>query len=220
MKGNVFSILVVILLLGNAVIAGNFRFSTELRSNFAPPDTIKPRVDLLGIDTIIMRVGEEFLDSQVLLVDDVNSDAELRRNFFVVNNLPKNQFGNLFCAEPGNFKSYYWVRDLSNNQSDTVFRTILCETVLSNLTKANNTQKLNVRLNPDDRLITFNLFEATSEIVEVTILDILGNSIQSNHFHSNTLQEFSLPMPSAVAGIHLFKVRIGNDIYTEKIVLY
>lgn len=92
------------LLLFNVFIA-DFTYAINLKSGIvlgdfiSPPDTIKPTVDLLGIDTIITKCKEEHIDAPIALVDDVNTDAEMRANLIVVPNLPKNSMGNIFCDD-------------------------------------------------------------------------------------------------------------------------
>lgn len=220
MKRPVYKLL--FLLLFNVFIA-DFTYAINLKSGMAlgdfisPPDTIKPYVDLLEIDTIITKCKEEHLDAPIALVDDVNTDAEMRAMLIVINNLPRNIFGNPFCDLPGYFNTIYQVRDLTGNLSDTAIRIIHCKCSETGLLPALNKQEISMRLNPSNGELFINLLQATSNEIEVNIFDMFGRDIQSTQFQNNATTELKIPMNTAYQGIYLVKVSIGSNVFVQKI---
>ncbi|MBP7510945.1 MAG: T9SS type A sorting domain-containing protein [Bacteroidia bacterium] len=213
------------LLLFNVFIA-DFTYAINLKSGIvlgdfiSPPDTIKPTVDLLGIDTIITKCKEEHIDAPIALVDDVNTDAEMRANLIVVPNLPKNSMGNIFCDEPGFFKTIYQVSDLSGNLSDTAIRTIHCKCSEMGISPAQSNQEISLRVDPLNGLILINLVQPTNQHLEVKIYDFFGKEMQSNQFQENSLNELEIQTNVNFHGIYLVKVDIGGHAQIKKIVLH
>ncbi|MDP3929472.1 MAG: DUF5011 domain-containing protein, partial [Bacteroidota bacterium] len=87
-------------------------------------DRIKPRVDLLGVNEVNLPRWTEYKDAPVALIDNYNTDAEMRPFLTPINSLPTNVEGKPFGDGVGLFSVRYRVKDLSGNESDVVERII------------------------------------------------------------------------------------------------
>lgn len=180
-------------------------------------DTIKPIVNLLSITEINLGCWKEYTDPPVQLVDDVNSDAEMRPNLVITTNMPKNAGGNYFCDCDGPYKVRYAVRDLAGNISDTAVRIINCMPtgvikVIMNLDKL-----MRVYPNPSNGLINVCLAEIQNEDVMIMVLDMLGKEILARTIDGNNLQVEELDLRNAPKGFYLLKVQTGENYYMKKL---
>jgi len=182
-------------------------------------DTIKPRVNKLGIDSINVPCKNEFIDAPISLEDNVNTDAEMRQFLIVANSLPLNIDGKPFCADSGFFKVFYIVRDLSSNVSDTSFRIIKCLCSPSGLIQNNLDQIISLRFDPKNKLLFLVLSNSLNEEIETKVLDIYGKEFYAKKYKDVSLMEIEIPLNEAPEGIYLVKVQIGNSMFIKKILL-
>jgi hypothetical protein len=222
MKRFLTSILLVTLLIGfgsKDVRAYSTNSLNSLSNFLMPADTIKPRVNTLGIDSINVPCKNEFIDSPISLEDNVNTDMEMRPFLAVGNSLPINANGKPFCFEAGFFKAFYIVRDLSSNVSDTSIRIINCMCSPAGLIQNNLEQIIGLRFDPNNKLLFVILSSSSSEEIEAKVLDIYGKEVYSNNYKDEGLKEMEIPLNEAAAGVYLVKVQIGNSSFVKKILL-
>ena len=113
-------LLLALVSFGNFPSKANPNFFNDLKllpiAFDAPPDTIKPSVSLLGLDTVITPLKAEYIDAPIALIDNVDSDSAMRPLLIVGTNLPRNAFGNHFCDQPGYFKYFYILNIILNKE--------------------------------------------------------------------------------------------------------
>lgn len=167
------------------------------------PDTVKPVVDLLSIDTVWLENGDTYIAPPVALIDNVNTDAEMRPLLIHWLNLPVNMDGFNFCDSTGIFRSYYLVSDLAGNWSDTAFRYIICELKQLLIRNANF---LNVQLVPNDHLIKISFLNPFTGNFSMNIINAEGKNL--THYDQSCVKckEITIPFESYSGRIYFVGV--------------
>ncbi len=180
-------------------------------------DHTKPRVDLLNISEVNLQRWHEYVDAPVSLIDNYNTDAQMRNSLVIINSLPKNVAGNHFGDGVGLFSVRYKVTDLSGNVSAEATRTInvLEATGLNNVM---NIEKLmSVYPNPSNGIFNMRLADVQSQDVQVLVYDMLGKVIHSQTLKGSNLQAQELDLSGAPKGFYLLRVQTGEQVYSRKI---
>ncbi|MDP1727196.1 MAG: DUF5011 domain-containing protein, partial [Bacteroidota bacterium] len=182
-------------------------------------DTGKPVVNLLNITDINLPRWQVFVDPPIQLVDNYNSDAEMRSSLIISNSLPKNAAGNYFGGGVGLFSVHYKVKDLSNNESAVAKRNInVLPEGTSGVGAVMNIDKLmSVYPNPSTGIIYMRLADVQSEDVQITVMDMLGKEVLHTSIKGNNLQTEELNLQQAPKGFYLLKVQTGQSIYMKKL---
>ncbi|MBP7510887.1 MAG: DUF5011 domain-containing protein [Bacteroidia bacterium] len=182
-------------------------------------DETKPHVDLLGINEVNLQRWHEYVDAPIALVDNFNSDAEMRNSLTTINSLPKNTAGNYFGDVVGLFSVRYRITDLSGNVSEEAKRTInVWEPEPNGLnTLMNINQLMSVYPNPSNGLINMRLADVQSQDVNVWIYDMLGKEIHQQVLKGNNLQVQELDLTTKPKGFYILKVQSGDQVYSRKI---
>jgi PKD repeat protein len=180
-------------------------------------DRTKPSIDLLNIHEVNLPRWHEYVDAPVALVDNYNTDDQMRSSLLVTNSLPKNAAGNHFGDGVGLFSVRYTVTDLSGNVSAEAARTI---NVLeaTGLNHVMNIDKLmSVYPNPSSGLLNMRLADAQSQDVRVLVYDMLGKVVHQQTLKGNNLQVQELDLSGAPKGFYLLRVQSGEQVYSRKI---
>jgi PKD repeat protein len=180
-------------------------------------DQTKPRVDLLNITEVNLPRWHEYVDAPVALVDNYNTDGQMRNSLVVINSLPKNAAGNYFGDVAGLFSVRYRVTDLSGNVSAEATRTInvLEATGLNNV--MNIDKLMSVYPNPSNGLFNMRLADAQSQDVRVLVYDMLGKVVHQQTMKGNNLQVQELDLTGSPKGFYLLRVQSGDQVYSRKI---
>ena len=180
-------------------------------------DQTKPRVDLLNINEVNLQRWHEYVDAPVALVDNYNTDAQMRGTLVTVNSLPKNAAGNYFGDGVGLFSIRYKVTDLSGNVSAEATRTInvLESTGINNV--MNIDKLMSVYPNPSNGLFNMRLADIQSQDVQVIVYDMLGKVIHQQIMKGNNMQVQELDLSGAPKGFYLLRVQSGDHVYSRKI---
>ncbi len=180
-------------------------------------DTTKPVVNLLNITEVNVPQWTEYVDAPVQLTDNYNTDAQMRANLVVVNNLPL-QNGKPFAHDIGLYSVRYKVKDLSGNESKEAVRSL--NVGASGLTDIMNIDKLmSVYPNPSNGLIHVRLADVQKEDVQVFVLDMLGKELMHKTISKNNLQTEEIDLQTSPKGFYLLKVQTGDHIYMKKLQL-
>ncbi len=181
-------------------------------------DSSKPVVNLLNIYEVNLPRWKEYVDPQVQLVDNYNTDAEMRANLVIINSLPKNTAGNYFGNSPGLYSIRYKVKDLAGNESVEAQRTInVLESTIGINDVMNIDRLMSVYPNPSNGLIYMRLADIQNEDVQITVLDMLGKEILHTSIKGNNLQAEELNLQQSPKGFYLLKVQTGQNIYMKKL---
>jgi hypothetical protein len=153
----------------------------------------------------------------VALVDNYNTDGQMRNSLVVINSLPKNAAGNYFGDVAGLFSVRYRVTDLSGNVSAEATRTInvLEATGLNNV--MNIDKLMSVYPNPSNGLFNMRLADAQSQDVRVLVYDMLGKVVHQQTMKGNNLQVQELDLTGSPKGFYLLRVQSGDQVYSRKI---
>jgi PKD repeat protein len=179
-------------------------------------DGTKPHVDLLGVTEVNLERWKVYVDAPVALVDNYNTDAQMRSTLVTVNSLPLNGDKKPWGDGLGLFSVRYTVTDLSGNVSDEAVRKInVVEPIGLNVL---NIEKLmSVYPNPSNGLINMRLADAQSQDVNIFVYDMLGKLVQTQKMSKNNLQVQELDLTSQPKGFYLLRVQSGDQVYTRKI---
>ncbi|MDP1726667.1 MAG: T9SS type A sorting domain-containing protein [Bacteroidota bacterium] len=180
-------------------------------------DTIKPVVNLLNITELNLECWKEYTDAPVQLLDDINSDAEMRANLLITTNMPKNTAGNYYCDCDGPYKIKYVVSDMAGNKSDTAVRTIFCIPASGIKDILNIDNIIQVYPNPGNGIIYVRLANTQNEDVLISVMDMLGKEILRTSIMGNNQQTEELDLTGAPKGFYLIKVQTENNIYIKKL---
>ncbi len=181
-------------------------------------DTKAPIITLIGGQTINILRWSTFVDPGVQILDNYNSDAEIRKNLTVTSNLPLNANNEYFGNVEGLFTVEYKVRDLSNNISEVVKRSvnvILNETSIEESINANNI--LAIYPNPNNGLLKVKMYETTSNDVTVKVYNAVGGLAKTITIRNNDLTEKQIDLSAFASGVYLIQIEAADKVYTHKI---
>ncbi|MCG9879771.1 MAG: DUF5011 domain-containing protein, partial [Bacteroidia bacterium] len=185
-------------------------------------DRTAPVVDLLNVRTVNLPRWKEYVDAPVALLDNYNTDSEMRANLVTINTLPKNAEGKHFGDGVGLFSVRYTVRDLSGNQSETATRTInvLPEGEVTGIGAVMNVDGfMSIYPNPSNGRINLKLAVAQSNQVHIAVYDMLGKMVHESHLNGNDIQPNELDLTVQPKGFYLIKIQSGDKVYARKIQL-
>ena len=179
-------------------------------------DTKKPVVDLLNITEVNLDRWKVYVDAPVALIDNYNTDAQMRNTLVITNSLPKNGEGKPWGDGIGLFSVRYKVTDLSGNESEEASRRINVVEA-TGLNVMNIDRLMSVYPNPSNGLINMRLADAQSQDVNVFVYDMLGKLVQQQSINKNNLQVQELDLSNQPKGFYLLRVKSGDQIYSRKI---
>ncbi len=180
-------------------------------------DRTKPYVDLLNINEVNLDRWKVYVDAPVALVDNYNTDAQMRSTLITVNNLPKNGDQKPWGDGVGLFSVRYTVTDLSGNVSDEAVRRINVAEPTTGIQVMNIDKLMSVYPNPSNGLINMRLADAQVQDVTILVYDMLGKLVQTQKINKNNLQVQELDLTSEPKGFYLLRVQSGDQVYTRKI---
>ena len=181
-------------------------------------DTKAPVITLIGGQTINLVRWSTYVDPGVQILDNYNTDAQIRKNLTVTSNLPLNANSQYFGNEEGLYTVQYRVRDLSNNSSAIVTRTV---NVIANVTSiedainANNI--LSIYPNPNNGIVKLKMYETTLNDVTVKIYNAVGGLAKTITIKNNDLTEKQIDLSSFASGVYLVQIENADKVYTHKI---
>ncbi len=179
-------------------------------------DRTKPVIDLLGVNTVNLPRWKEYVDAPISLIDNYNSDAEMRANLIRINSLPKNVEGNHFGDGIGLFSVRYRVKDLSGNESEEVVRRI--NVMATSLGDVMNIEGfMSVYPNPSNGKVNLRLAAPQSETINVMVYDMLGKMVHQSQIQGGNLQANELDLSVQPKGFYLLKVQAGDKVFARKI---
>ncbi|MCG9879390.1 MAG: DUF5011 domain-containing protein, partial [Bacteroidia bacterium] len=180
-------------------------------------DKQKPVVDLLNIGTVNLPRWKEYIDPPVSLIDNYNTDEQMRPSLIVINSLPKNAEGKHFGDGIGLFSVRYIVRDLSGNQSDEAIRRINVISAAGVDDVMNLDGFMSVYPNPSSGKVNLKLAAAHTENVNVTVYDMLGKIVHQMQINGKDLQVNELDLTTQPKGFYMLRVQAGDKVFARKI---
>ncbi|MDP3928232.1 MAG: DUF5011 domain-containing protein, partial [Bacteroidota bacterium] len=180
-------------------------------------DETIPAIDLLNVFEVNLPRWREYVDAPISLIDNYNTDAQMRGNLITVNSLPKNKEGNYFADGLGLFVVTYKVKDLSGNESNEVKRTINVVSASGVNDVLNFDGLVSVYPNPSNGRINIRLAAEQKENVQVSIYDMLGKLVQQTEIKGNNLHANELELNNQPKGFYLIRIQTGEKISTKKI---
>ncbi|MDZ4668093.1 MAG: DUF5011 domain-containing protein, partial [bacterium] len=180
-------------------------------------DRTKPTVDLLNVNEVNLPRWQVYVDPPVALIDNYNTDAQMRSSLVIINSLPKNSEGKPWGDGLGLFSVRYKVTDLSGNISHEAVRKINVIEATGLNSVMNIDRIMSIYPNPSNGLINLRLAEFLSQDVSVTIYDMLGNVVQQQTIKGNVLQVQEMDLTNAPKGFYLIRIQTGDQIYAKKI---
>jgi PKD repeat protein len=182
-------------------------------------DRTAPYIDLLNINEVNLQRWHEYVDAPIALVDNFNTDAQMRGTLLRINSLPKNAAGNHFGDVVGLFSVRYTVTDLSGNTSAQAVRTIkVFEPEPNGLNNIMNIERfMSVYPNPSTGIFNMRLADAQTQDVQVLVYDMLGKLVHKQTLKGNNLQAQELDLSGAPKGFYLLRVQSGEQVYSRKI---
>ena len=181
-------------------------------------DSKAPVITLVGSQTINLPRWSTFVDPGVQIFDNYNSDAQIRKNLTVTSNLPLNANSEFFGDVEGLFTVQYKVRDISNNISEVVTRTV---NVIANTTSIEDAINANNILaiypNPNNGMVKVKMYEPTSSDVTVKIYNSIGGLAKTITIKNNDLTEKQIDLSSFASGVYLVQIEAADKVYTHKI---
>ncbi|MCG9879411.1 MAG: DUF5011 domain-containing protein, partial [Bacteroidia bacterium] len=182
-------------------------------------DRTAPRIDLLNVYEVNIPRWKEYVDAPVALIDNYNTDKEMRDNGLLVitNSLPKNKEGNYFADGIGVFNVTYKVKDLSGNESKTETRTInvVSAAGVNNITNFDGI--LSVYPNPSHGKFNLKLTSQQQENVNVSVYDMLGKLVYQTQINGNDLTANELNLMEQPKGFYILKVQTSQKISSKKL---
>ncbi|MCA0428614.1 MAG: DUF5011 domain-containing protein [Bacteroidetes bacterium] len=185
-------------------------------------DRQAPEIKILGGTTMNINRWCEFVDPGVELVDNYNSDFEMRSRLVVTTNLPPiPQTSNRYFGDvPGLYSVNYRVTDLSGNTSTTAIRYVrvlpdACITGIDASIVFENI--LQVYPNPSSGIFNLQMLRVPENEVRVSVIDISGKRILQKELERSTTLEQQLDLSNQSKGIYILQLESGNQIFTRKI---
>ncbi|MCA0426045.1 MAG: DUF5011 domain-containing protein [Bacteroidetes bacterium] len=185
-------------------------------------DNTAPFVKILGSNTINLDRWKEFIDPGVELVDDYNSDLEMRTRLVVENTLPliPGSSNRWFGDIPGLFSVTYRVTDLSGNKSEDAVRYIKVNDVSGGAEDLIEFEKLlTVYPVPTSGKLYFRLVAQLESDAEIELSDIQGRKVISYSIDKNNLGENELDLSSVGSGVYLATLKTKSGTFTRRIVV-
>jgi hypothetical protein len=181
-------------------------------------DTKAPTISLIGGQTINLTRWSTFVDPGVQIFDNYNSDAQIRKNLTVTSNLPVNSNSEYFGDIEGLFVVQYKVRDISNNISELVTRTVNVITNSTSIEDAINANNiLTIYPNPNNGMVKMKMYETTTSDVTVKIYNAIGSLAKTLTIKNNDLTEKLIDLSSFASGVYLVQIETAEKVYTHKI---
>jgi hypothetical protein len=134
--------------------------------------------------------------------------------------LPLNANNEYFGDVEGIFKVSYRVRDIANNVSTVVERTI---NVIANTTSVenviNSNNILSIYPNPNNGLLKLKLMNVTKNDVTIKVYNSLGSLAKTIVINNTDLNEKALDLSGFANGVYFVQVESDNNTVTHKISL-
>ncbi|MFY7734287.1 MAG: T9SS type A sorting domain-containing protein, partial [Bacteroidia bacterium] len=136
----------------------------------------------------------------------------------ITSNLPVNSNGEYFGDVKGLFTVQYKVRDLSNNTSIIVSRSINVVNSTSSISETLNANDLiSIYPNPNNGMVKLKLMEATNADITVKVYNIMGVLTKTLTLNHKDLTEKQLDLTSFASGVYLIQVETEGKVSTHKI---
>jgi hypothetical protein len=195
--------------------SGNTETATR---NVVVRDSKAPVISLVGSRTINIMRWQTFVDPGVQIIDNFNTESQIRKNLIVVSSLPKNADNDYFGDVEGLFSVNYRVSDLSGNQSQVVTRTV---NVTANTTSIEDVLNANDIIalypNPNNGILKLKLFANTDNDVTVKVYNAVGGLAKTMVINKSDLQEKQIDLMGFASGVYLIQVETNEKVYTHKI---
>jgi len=181
-----------------------------------------PEVKILGGTTVNLNRWCEFIDPGVELIDNYNSDSEMRGRLVITTNLPliPGSTNRYFGDVPGLYSMNYRVTDMSGNVSKVFIRYISVskESCITGLASDIQFESLmNVYPNPSSGIFNLQLLQVLDANLNLVVTDITGREVTRKELSRNDLSEQQLDLSKEGKGIYILRVESGNQVYTRKI---
>ena len=181
-------------------------------------DTKAPTIKLIGSSTVNLERFKVYQDAGVLLFDNYYSDAKMRPYLTITSNLPVNNNGEYFADIEGLYVVQYKVRDLSNNISEIITRTVNVVSSTSSIADAVNANNvLSIYPNPNNGMVKLKLMETANADVTVKVYNIMGVLAKTLTLNHKDLTEKQLDLTSFASGVYLVQVETEGKVSTHKI---
>jgi hypothetical protein len=142
----------------------------------------------------------------------------MRPYLTITSNLPVNNNGEYFGDVKGLFTVQYKVRDLSNNTSVTVSRSVNVINSTSSITDAVNANNVvSIYPNPNNGMVKLKLMETANADVTVKVYNIMGVLAKTLTLNHKDLTEKQLDLTSFASGVYLVQVETEGKVSTHKI---
>ncbi|MFY7732104.1 MAG: T9SS type A sorting domain-containing protein, partial [Bacteroidia bacterium] len=136
----------------------------------------------------------------------------------ITSNLPVNSNGEYFGDIEGLYVVQYKVRDLSNNISEIVTRTVNVIASTSSINDViNGNNVVSIYPNPNNGLVKLKLMETTNADVTVKVYNIMGVLAKTLTLNHKDLTEKQLDLTSFASGVYLVQVETEGKVSTHKI---
>ena len=180
-------------------------------------DKTAPTVKILGTNPFMLLRWKEYSEPGVELIDNYNTDAQIRPYLIITSTLPKNAGGNYFGDEEGLFYVNYKVTDLSGNRSAEATRmvNVIANTSVEDVMNAENV--LAVYPNPNNGKLKLKSLGNLKSEMKIEVLDILGNRIKSVVIGKNDMTEKVLDLSVQSSGVYFIHIEIDDKTFVKKI---
>jgi hypothetical protein len=187
-------------------------------------DDQAPIIKILGGETVNVNRWCEFKDPGVEIIDDYNTDAEIRAAglFWPTSPLPKvpGKEDTYICNDPGLFYISYRAADLSGNSSKSYIRYVRvspdpCITSLSELNDISNLMK--IYPNPSNGIFNFKLNQVLESDINISVYDFHGKEIAHKLVSGKNLTEESIDLSEFSTGIYILMLQIDTQIFFQKL---
>jgi hypothetical protein len=181
-------------------------------------DTKAPTIKLIGSSTVNLERFKVYQDAGVLLFDNYYSDSKMRPYLTISSNLPVNSNGEYFGDIEGLYVVQYKVRDLSNNISEIVTRTVNVIASTSSIDDViNGNNVVSIYPNPNNGMVKLKLMETANADVTVKVYNIMGALTKTITLNHKDLTEKQLDLTSFASGVYLVQVETEGKVSTHKI---
>jgi PKD repeat protein len=181
-------------------------------------DRTSPEIRILGDNPVNLPRWHVFVEPGVALVDNYNTDAEMRPMLIVANSLPLNAEGKPFGNEEGVYSVKYKVRDLSGNQSAEVERVInVIEPVTGIAELLDFDHAVSVYPNPSNGVMSIRVLKPVSGNIDVVVYNVIGKEVYHTSVPGAMTTTQELNLGDVASGIYMMKVQVNGKEFVRKI---
>jgi PKD repeat protein len=187
--------------------------STTVSREVRVVDRIAPVIEILGSNPFDMARFQDYIEPGFRIIDNYNSDEELRPSVVITSNLGKRN-DTLWADLSGWRYVRYSVTDQSGNKSNTVERTI--RVIVTSLDEIETTGTLSIYPNPSTGRFNISTKEALTGKTEVVMYNVLGAKVHSEQVDmiGNKAEINVTGLPT---GIYLLQLTNNGKQYTQRV---